>query len=387
VFHCIVFPAMLMAWNDGSPDRYVLPENVPANEFLNFEGGKFSKSRKWGIDVQDFLARYPADYLRYYLAVTLPEYRDSDFTWREFQAKTNNELADIFGNFVNRTLAFTARIFQGKVPARGPLQDRDRAMLETLANTPPAAGALFEHYRFKDAVLEVMNCARAANKYFNDSEPWKTAKDDPPRCATTISVSLQVCRALAVLMAPVVPAAAERLWAMLGLRGSVHAEQWDHCADQPLAAGHAIGTPGILITKIEDAVIEQELSRLPARESMGTTSPLPTPAKPTISIDDFSRLDLRVATVTGAEAVPKSSKLLKLQVDVGGEKRQIVAGIAQHYAPEAIVGRSIVVVFNLQPAKLMGQESQGMLLAASDAEGKLVFITPSAPIGSGSVVK
>jgi methionyl-tRNA synthetase len=188
-------------------------------------------------------------------------------------------------------------------------------------------------------------------------------------------------------MAPVVPAAAERLWAMLGLRGSVHAEQWDHCADQPLAAGHAIGTPGILITKIEDAVIEQELSRLPARESMGTTSPLPTPAKPTISIDDFSRLDLRVATVTGAEAVPKSSKLLKLQVDVGGEKRQIVAGIAQHYAPEAIVGRSIVVVFNLQPAKLMGQESQGMLLAASDAEGKLVFITPSAPIGSGSVVK
>jgi methionyl-tRNA synthetase len=387
VFHCIVFPAMLMAWNDGRPDRYVLPENVPANEFLNFEGEKFSKSRGWGIDVQDFLARYPVDLLRYYLAVTLPEYRDSDFTWREFQAKNNNELADIFGNFVNRTLAFTARTFGGKVPPRGSLGDLDRAMLETLKRAPLAAGALFEQYRFKDAVVEVMNCARAANKYFNDSEPWKTAKDDRVRCATSLNISLQICRALAVMMAPVVPGASERLWKMLGLPGSVHAQIWDHCAEGQIAEGQAIGIPEILFTKIEDAAIEQELSRLPKKEAAAAPVAPAAPPKPAISIDEFARVDLRVATVVAAEAVPKSSKLLKLQVEVGGEKRQIVAGIAQHYAPEEIVGRSIVVVFNLQSAKLMGQDSQGMLLAASDAGGKLVFVTPSAPIDSGSVVK
>ncbi len=387
VFHCIVFPAMLMAWNDGRPDRYVLPENVPANEFLNFEGEKFSKSRGWGIDVQEFLERYPADYLRYHLAVTLPEYRDSDFTWREFQARCNNELADIFGNFVNRTLAFASRTFRGTVPARGSLEDVDRTMLETLSAAPSAAGEHFEHYRFKDAVQEVMNCARAANKYFNDSEPWKTAKNDPPRCATTVSVSLQVCRALAVMMAPVVPAASERLWAMLGLPGSVHAQDWDRCAGEPLPEGHALGKSEILFTKIEDAAIEQELSRLPQGEAPGAPATPAVPPKPTVSIDDFARLDMRVATIVSAEAVPKSTKLLKLQVDVGSERRQIVAGIAQHYAPEALVGKSIVVVFNLQPAKLMGQESQGMLLAASDGAGKLVFVTPSGPIGSGSVVK
>jgi methionyl-tRNA synthetase len=386
VFHCIVFPAMLMAWNDGRSDRFVLPENVPANEFLNFEGEKFSKSRGWGIDVRDFLARYPADYLRYYLAVTLPEYRDSDFTWREFQAKVNNELADILGNFVNRTVAFTSRTFGGRVPPRGEPGDLERGMLETLKGVPGAAGALFEQYRFKDAVAQVMNLARAANKYFNDSEPWKSAKESPARCASTLSVSLQICRALAVLMAPVVPSAAERLWKMLGLSGSVHAQRWDTCAEEGLREGHALGTPEILFTKIEDAVIEQELARLPKAEAPAPAGPA-VPAKPTISIDDFARVDLRVATVVSAEAVPKSTKLLKLQVEVGGEKRQIVAGIAQHYAPESLVGKSIVVVFNLQPAKLMGQESQGMLLAASDASGKLVVVTPSAAIGSGSVVK
>jgi methionyl-tRNA synthetase len=387
VFHCIVFPAMLMAWNDGRPDRYVLPENVPANEFLNFEGEKFSKSRGWGIDVQDFLAKYPADFLRYYLAVTLPEYRDSDFTWREFQAKNNNELADIFGNFVNRTVAFTARTFGGKVPPRGSPGELDKGMLAALKNAPAAAGALYEQYRFKDAVVEVMNLARAANKYFNDSEPWKSAKGDPARCATTVNISLQICRALAVMMAPVVPGASERLWKMLGLPGSVHTQLWDRVADEQLAEGHPLGTPEILFTKIEDAVIEQELSRLPKGETAASPAAPPVPAKPTITIDDFARVDLRVATVVSAEAVPKSSRLLKLQVEVGGERRQIVAGIAQHYAPEGLVGKSIVVVFNLQPAKLMGQESQGMLLVASDAEGKLVFVTPSAPIASGSVVK
>jgi methionyl-tRNA synthetase len=387
VFHCIVFPAMLMAWNDGRTDKFVLPENVPANEFLNFEGEKFSKSRGWGIDVQDFLAKYQADTLRYYLAVTLPEYRDSDFTWKEFQAKNNNELADILGNFVNRTCAFAARTFNGAVPPRGPLSDLDRSMLETLRKTPVAAGALFEKYRFKDAIFEVMNCARAANKYFNDSEPWRTAKQDPARCATTINISLQVCRALAVLMSPVIPFTAEKLWSMLNQTGSVHGQSWDGAADTELPEGHTIAKADILITKIEDAVIEEELSRLPRAQAPAAPASPALPAKPTIAIEDFAKVDLRVGRVVACEAVPKSTKLLRLQVEVGGEQRQIVAGIAQHYTPAELTGKSIVVVFNLQPAKLMGQESQGMLLAASDSQGRLVVITPSGEIGSGSVVK
>jgi methionyl-tRNA synthetase len=387
VFHCIVFPAMLMAWNDGRTERFVLPENVPANEFLNFEGEKFSKSRGWGIDVQDFLAKYPADKLRYYLAVTLPEYRDSDFTWREFQAKNNNELADIFGNFVNRTLAFTARTFGGKVPTRGDLNDRDRTLLGTLSRVPVAVGELYEEYRFKDAVAGTMNCARAANKYFNDSEPWKTAKADPAHCATTLSISLQVCRALAVLMAPVIPSTSQNLWTMLNLPGSVHTQRWDTCCEEQLPEGQTIGNPEILITKIEDTVVEEEIGRLPRGEK-SVIGPGPVaPPKATISIGDFAKVDLRVAKVIKCEAVPKSTKLLKLQVEVGGERRQIVAGIAQHYRPEDLPGKTIIIVYNLQPANLMGQESQGMLLAASDDQGTLVFITPSGEIGSGSVVK
>jgi methionyl-tRNA synthetase len=232
-----------------------------------------------------------------------------------------------------------------------------------------------------------MNCARAANKYFNDSEPWKTAREDPDRCATTISISLQICRALAILMAPVVPATSRKLWTMLNLDGNVHEQRWDDCARRQLDEGHALGTAGILINKIEDSVIEEELSRLPRTEPVQPAAPPPAPAKPTITIDDFAKVDLRVGKVVGCEAVPKSSKLLKLQVEVGGEQRQIVAGIAQHYKPEDITGKSIVVVFNLQPAKLMGQESQGMLLAASDARGNLLFIAPSGEIASGSVVK
>jgi methionyl-tRNA synthetase len=390
VFHCIVFPAMLMAWNDGHPgERYVLPENVPANEFLNFEGEKFSKSRGWGIDVQEFLEKFPADPLRYYLAVSLPEYRDSDFTWREFQAKNNNELADILGNFVNRTLAFTERTFNGTVPVRGPLGDLDRLMLETLRATPGAAGDHFEQYRFKDGLMEIMNLARAANKYFNDSEPWKSAKEDPGKCGTTISISLQVVRALAVLMAPVIPSTSEKIWTLLNLSGTVHRQHWESSVLTEIPPGRKIGTPQILIQKIEDAVIESELAglpRQPAAEPAVAAAPM-VPEKPNISIEDFARVDLRIARVLSCEPVPKSTKLLKLQVEVGSERRQVVAGVAQHYRPEDLVGKTIVVVFNLQPAKLMGQESQGMLLAASDAAGKLVVLTPAGEIGSGSVVK
>ncbi|MGB5872825.1 MAG: methionine--tRNA ligase [Bacteroidota bacterium] len=383
VFHCIVFPAMLMAWNDGETGRYVLPENVPANEFLNFEGQKFSKSKGWGIDVSEFLDRYPADALRYYLAATLPEYRDTDFYWRDFQARTNNELADILGNFVNRTLAFTNRTFDGLVPLRGELDDRDRRIIEALRQTPSAAGDRFEHYSFREGILAAMNLARAGNKYFNDSEPWKTAKSDRAKCSTTLNISLQVVRSLALLLHPVIPTSAGKIWKMLNLPGELTDHSWDTAADLPIPDGHRIGAVEILFTKIEDSVIEAERKNLgmPAQASGAV------PPKETISIDDFARIDLRIGKVVECERVKKSEKLLKINVEVGTERRQIVAGIAKHYTPEDMIGRYVVVVFNLQPAKLMGEESQGMLLAASDEEGRLVTIGPSSEIEHGSVVK
>jgi methionyl-tRNA synthetase len=395
VFHCIVFPAMLMAWNDTHHPGYVLPENVPANEFLNFEGQKFSKSREWGIDVRDFLGTYPADPLRYYLAMALPEYRDSDFTWRDFQAKNNNELADILGNFVNRTLAFAARNFGGVVPKQGELTAVDTELLSALRNTPVAAGDRFEHYRFRDGVVEVMNLARAANKYFNDSEPWKTLTTAPDRCATTINLSVQTVRALAILIEPILPFSSRALWRMLGFDDPPVSRSWDEASALLAPAGQKLGTPKILFSKIEDATIDAELRKLREAQPGGTgghihankESPPMVLPKAVVTIDDFGKIDLRVARVVQCEKVPKSEKLLKILVEVGTEKRQIVAGIAQHYQPEDLLDKTVVVVFNLQPAKLMGQESQGMLLAAADSDGRLVVVSPSGEVTSGSVVK
>jgi methionyl-tRNA synthetase len=382
VFHTIVFPAMLMAWNDGGGEKYVLPANVPANEFLNYKGQKFSKSRGWGIDVQDFLLKYPADPLRYSLAAGLPEYRDSDFTWRDFQARNNNELADILGNFINRTLAFAVRSFGNAVPPRGPLGDLDRGILADLEGTPPAAAEFYEHYRFRDGLMEVMNLARRANKYFNDCEPWKTVKSDPARCATTINISLQIARSLAILMSPVIPASCERIWRMLDIPGEAARGSWDSARELPLPEGHRLGTAGILFTKIEDSMIESD-SVLPP----GPPAPPPVTAPEKITIDEFRKVDLRVGKVLRCEQVAKSEKLLKLQVEIGTEQRQIVAGIARHYRPEDLVGKLVVVVYNLLPATLMKEESHGMVLAASDADGKLVIVMPESPVQSGAAVK
>lgn len=388
VFHCIVFPAMLMAWNDAHDEQYVLPENVPANEFLNFEGEKFSKSRGIGIDVQDFLDRFPADPLRYYLTSSLPEYRDADFTWRDFQAKTNNELADIVGNFVNRTLTFAARSFDARMPERETLSQLDNELLSLLQRVPQTAGEYFEHYHFRDGMLEIMNLARAANKYFNDSEPWRTVKNDRARCATTINLCIHLARSVAILLSPIIPDACERIWRMVGLEGSAAQQRWDSAADLTIPPGHRLGAPEILFTKIEDAVIEQAIKDTTAQ---GTTkrerTTTPHQEKPLISLEDFNKIDLRVATIVACEALPKSEKLLKLQVDVGGERRQVIAGIAKHYKPEELVGKRVVVVVNLQPAKLMGQESRGMVLAASDADGTLVLVSPAGEIASGSIVR
>ena len=386
VFHCIVFPAMLMAWNDAGREQYVLPENVPANEFLNFEGQKFSKSRGWGIDLQNFLNHFPADPLRYTLAVNLPESRDSDFYMKDFQARTNNELADILGNFINRTLAFTEKNFDGKVPAAGTLSERDREMIRTIAEAPGTVGGLYERYKFRDGVIESMNLARAANKYFNDSQPWKTLKADPGQCATTLNICLQVVRSLAIIYEPVIPAIALRMWGTLGLEGTPSAAGWESAAALGLQSGHQLNKAEILVAKIEDEAIDpivKSLSEPPVQEV-----PKQAPeVKPLITLDDFKKVELKLAKVIAAERVPKSEKLLKIQVEIGSEKRQVVAGIAQHYKPEDLVGKLIVVVANLQPAKLMGQESQGMLLAATDSAGKLAVLTVADSLESGAPIK
>ena len=382
VFHTIVFPAMLMAWNDGGGDRYVLPANVPANEFLNYKGQKFSKSRGWGIDLQDFLRRYPADPLRYCLATGLPEYRDSDFTWRDFQAKNNNELADILGNFINRTLAFAVRTFDNAVPPQGPPGELDRRVLSLLERTPGAAAECFEHYRFRDGLMEIMNLARGANKYFNDSEPWKTAASDRVRCATTVNISLQIARSLAVLMSPVIPGSCQRIWAMLGLDGKAEQSSWDDAGTPALRAGHRLGTPEILFTKIEDSMIEPDGVVPPGPQA----APSPQ-GQEKITIDDVRKVDLRVGKILRCEPVAKSEKLLKLQVAIGQEERQIIAGIARSYRSEDLVGKLVVVVCNLRTATLMKEESQGMVLAASGADGRLVIVSPETAVESGAPVK
>ncbi len=385
VFHCIVFPAMLMAWNDGAGDSFVLPENVPANEFLNFEGQKFSKSRGWGIDVRDFLRFFPPDSLRYALAATLPESRDSDFYLKDFQARTNNELADILGNFVNRSLAFVQRTFEGTVPKRGKMSARDKEFLAQMKAAPDRVGRLYETYRFRDGVVEAMNLARTANKYFNDSEPWVTSKADRDQCATTLNLSIQAVRTLAVLFEPVVPNIAAGMWRMLGLKGSLSEAEWDSAGEPNIPDGHRIGEPSILIHKIEDkelTTMTQSLNPDGARDAAPASD-----GKPVITIDDFKKIDLRLAKVIEAEKVPKSNKLLKLQVEIGGIRRQLVAGIAQQYKPEELLGKLIVVVANLQTATVMGQESQGMLLAANAPDGKLAIVSVHEEVPTGSIVR
>lgn len=295
VFHCIVFPAMLMAWNDSEKSQYVLPENVPANEFLNFEGKKFSKSRGWGIDLKDFLKHFPADPLRYTLAVNLPEYRDSDFYLKDFQARTNNELADILGNFVNRTLAFADRNFGNMVPQIHELNALDREMVDRIRKWPSKVGSHFDRYEFKDGVFEAMNLARSANKYFNDSEPWKTIKSDPKKCATTIYICLQTVRSLAILFEPVIPQITRKLWHILGMEDPIESSTWDSASEFVLQPGHKLGKTEIVVKKIEDQEIDVIMKSLDLEnEKIEENS---TKESNMISIDDFKKIDLRRKSV------------------------------------------------------------------------------------------
>lgn len=385
VFHCIVFPAMLMAWNEGRSDEiYVLPDNVPANEFLNLEGKKLSTSRNYAVWLNEYLEKFEPDPLRYALASILPETKDTDFSWKEFQARNNNELADILGNFVNRTLTFAKKNFDNRVPERFELEEIDKELIAKLKEHVDKIANNYENFRIRDGVFETMNLARFANKYFNDTEPWRMIKENPRRASTTINLCLQLVRALAILFEPVLPFSSRKIWEMLNLKDDIVKAGWDSAAELLLEAGHQLGEPKILFRKIEDAEIEDEIRKL--KIASGEIVEEKIEFKPQIDIKDFEKIDLRVAEVIECERVKNSEKLLKLKVKIGREERQIVAGIGKHYKPEELIGKRVVVFANLKPAKLMGIESQGMLLAAVKDE-KLTIITTLDEIDSGSQVR
>ncbi len=373
VFHCIVFPAMLMAWNDNDGEKYILPDNVPANEFLNYEGLKFSKSRGWGIDLQDYLENFQPDPLRYYLASNLPENRDTDFYWKDFQAKNNNELADILGNFVNRTLTFTQKHFNSEVPTANILSEIDKNMLNTLVGYVEKVDFNFERIKIKDALNETMNLARAANKFFNDSEPWKTVKSDKEKCAATIFVSLQIIRTLAILLSPVLPFTTKKIFSLLNIDGE-DLKMWNSAGEAKLLAGHKINPPEIIIKKIEESEIQPFLPKDESEKEKGNE----------IAIDEFKRVEIRVAKVLSCDKVKKSKKLLKLEVDLGFEKRQVIAGLAEFYDEKEMIDKRVLFVSNLQKAILMNETSEGMILAVEDDNKKLklVEVPESLPLGA-----
>ena len=380
VFHCIVFPAILLG-----KTGFILPENVPANEFLNLEGGKFSKSRNNAIYLFDFLKNYSVDSLRYAIATNLPESKDSDFYWKDFQAKTNNELADIFGNFVNRTLTFIEKNFEGIIPERNELNNLDIEILEKFNNAANEIGKNYDKFHFRDGVFETMNLARAANKYFNDSIPWKTLKSDLKQCETTLAVSANLVKTLVVLFQPVIPFTTEKIWNTLNFNSEIKNENWFDASKNIFSKNHKINKTEILFTKIMDEQIEMELNKLEGTPMKVESNN--APIKPQIKFEDFSKIDLRVAKIISAEAIPKSSKLLKLQVSIGSEERQIIAGIAKEKKPEELIGKQIIIVANLEPAKLMGLESQGMLLATHGPNEEFSLIIPSGEVPDGSFIK
>jgi len=378
-FHALLFPAMCMAHGD-----YVLAEEVPANEFLNLEGQKISTSRNWAVWLPDYLEKFDPDSLRYYLACIAPETNDSDFSWKDFQARHNNELADALGNFVQRSLKFAQNYFDGRVPPAGEPDATTRELRARLAAAPAEIGDLLENFELRKAVRAGMDLAHAGNVYFQSQEPWRTRRADPARCATTINTCVQVCKTLAVLMSPVLPFAADRLARMLNLDGQATEQRWEEAA-VPLPDGHPLNPPEILFPKLEDEAIEAELQKLrqaaPRPESEETKVDTDL-----ISMEEFARMDLRVARVETCERVKGTDRLLKMGITLGDEPRQIVAGLAHLYQPEDLIGKLIVVVANLQPAKLRGIESQGMLLAAQDGP-QVVILTPEKEIAPGAKVK
>ena len=390
VFHCIIFPAMLKA--EGS---YILPTNVPANEFLNLEGNKLSTSKNWAVWLHEYLQDFPnqQDVLRYALTANAPETKDNDFTWKDFQARNNNELVAIFGNFINRVAVLTQKYYEGVIPAAGEFNDIDTETLRQITELTEKIEQSLERYRFREAQQELMNIARLGNKYLADEETWKLITTDPERVKTVMYVALQIATALAVASEPFLPFTSEKLKRMLQV-GAITWENLKTNATELLKAGHRIGTAELLFEKIEDAAIEKQLQRLEntklanLQEAQANTEVTVAPQKELISYDDFAKMDIRIGTILEAEKMPKADKLLILKVDTGIDQRTIVSGIAQSFAPEEIIGKKVTVLVNLAPRKLRGVESQGMILMVENSEGKYTFINPDTEgIANGTEVK
>ncbi len=383
VFHCIVFPAMLMAYGDN----YQLPDNVPANEFLNLEGDKISTSRNWAVWLHEYLADFPGkqDVLRYVLTANAPETKDNDFTWRDFQARNNNELVAILGNFVNRAIVLTHKYFNGKVPERGELEAVDSDVFAELAAIKKSLGDNLDNFHFREALREAMNMARLGNKYLQETEPWKLAKTDMGRVATILNVAIEICANLAIAFEPFTPFMSGRLAKMLGMGKMT----WDSLgSDSVVAAGTQLSEPQLLFEKIEDDAIQAQIDRLKLiKKENQVKSWKPEPQAADVDFETFMKADLRVGTVLECEKVPKADKLLRFLIDDGLEKRTIVSGIAKYYQPEELVGRQVCFIANLPPRKLKGIVSQGMILSAEDADGRLVVISPSAQVSPGAQVK
>ena len=374
VFHCIIFPAMLKA--EGS---YILPTNVPANEFLNLEGQKLSTSKNWAVWLPDYLKEFPEkqDVLRYVLTATAPETKDNDFTWKDFQARNNNELVAIFGNFINRVVVLTNKYYQGIVPAPDEFSAEDTAALNAIQSYPNILSSSIERYRFREASQELMNLARLGNKYLADAEPWKVVKTDPERVQTIMYVALQISAALAVVSEPLLPWSSQKLKTMLNL----DALSWADIESRVslLKSSHQIGEAHLLFAKIEDSEVEFQLEKLAKSKLANEIANKEIESqKETVSFEDFSKLDLRVGTIIEAKKMPKAKKLLVLQVDTGVDTRTIVSGIADSFSAEEVIGKRVTVLINLAPRALRGVESQGMILMTETADGRLVFVNPDA---------
>ncbi|MDH5597774.1 MAG: methionine--tRNA ligase [Cyclobacteriaceae bacterium] len=383
VFHCIIFPIMLKAHGE-----YILPENVPANEFLNLEGDKISTSRNWAVWLHEYLEEFPEkqDVLRYVLCANAPESKDNDFTWKDFQARNNNELAAILGNFVKRALDFTNKNFDGKVPERGELFDPEKEIIKKIEETPSLIAKAIETYKFREALALFIDLARAGNKYLAETEPWKLVKENKERAATVMNLAIQTVANLAILSEPFLPFTSKKVFSVLNLES----KSWPESGTiQLVETGQILNTAEVLFSKIEDQDIQKQLDKLEntKTENSSKITTQAIPMKDEIVFDDFMKVDLRTGTIIGAEKVDKSKKLLKLEVDLGFEKRTILSGISEHYSPEEVMGKQVSVVINLAPRKMMGFESKGMILLAENEEGKLVFVTPEKDIDNGSVIR
>ncbi len=380
VFHAIIFPILLKDHGD-----FILPDNVPAYEFLNLEGDKFSTSRNWAVWLHEFIEAHPnrIDELKYVLTAIAPESKDAEFTWKEFQTRVNSELADILGNFVNRTLVLTQKYYEGIIPSHGEFTVEDNELITEMEAIPAKIETLIYAYKLREAQTEWMNLARLGNKYLAEQEPWKLIKTDPERVKTILYLANILTTQLALIGRPFLPRTSERLAAMLNI--DLSNVTWNSRPTEVLFKGHQIGTPEILFTKIEDSLVEEERAKL-TQQNTTETSKFP-PMKEAISFDEFTKLDMRLATIKHAEKVEKADKLLKLTVVTGIDERTIVSGIAEHYSPEEIVGKTVLVLLNLEPRKIRGIESQGMVLMAEDEEGTLSFLAPEKAFEAGPTVR